>query len=160
MNDEKLAGPPGVPSRKSPQPARIYTHIQCIMHALVHFGECANPFCRMRLSIFSNAAVYFGECLILFVYFTLFLCLYFISYNTTESGQIAHKHRQHMSCFFRQGCHRRTNVKNIKSFVTKLSPLGPMALLALLPFGPYGPLDPMALWTLGGGGGLHAPEDV
>ena len=37
-----------VPSRKSPQPARIYTHVWCIMHTLVHFGECANPFWRMR----------------------------------------------------------------------------------------------------------------
>ena len=51
-----------VPSRKSPQPARIYTHVWCIMHALVHFGECANPIWQMRQSILSNAPIYFGEC--------------------------------------------------------------------------------------------------
>ena len=32
-------------------------------NALVHFGECANPFWRMRLSILSNAPIYFGKCI-------------------------------------------------------------------------------------------------
>ena len=67
----------GVPSRKSPQPARIYTHVWCIMHALVHFGECANPFWRMRQSILSNAPIYFDECLILFSIFTSLLLFYY-----------------------------------------------------------------------------------
>ena len=38
------------------------------MHALVHYGECANPFWVMRHSILSNAPVYFGECLEVFGY--------------------------------------------------------------------------------------------
>ena len=48
------AGNPWGPRLKSLQPSRIHTHVWCIMHALVHFGECANPFWRMRLSILSN----------------------------------------------------------------------------------------------------------
>ena len=59
---------PRDPRRKSPQPTRIYTHVWCIMHTLVHFGECANPFWRTRQSILSNAPIYFGECLILLMF--------------------------------------------------------------------------------------------
>jgi len=47
------------------------------MHALVHFGECASPFWRMRLSILLNAPVYFGECIILFNVFTSLLMFYY-----------------------------------------------------------------------------------
>ena len=42
-------GPRGPRERVPSQPARICTHVWCIMHALIHFGKCANPFFRMRL---------------------------------------------------------------------------------------------------------------
>ena len=58
----------GTLSRGLGPPGRIYTHLWCIMHALVHFGECANPFWRMRQSFLSNAPIYFSACLEVFGY--------------------------------------------------------------------------------------------
>ena len=84
------AGNPWDPRRKSLQPTRIYSHVWCIMHVLVHFGECASPFLRMRLSILSNAPVYFCECLILFYAFTYLYAFYidiiYLSASQRASG--------------------------------------------------------------------------
>ena len=75
-----------VPSRKSPQPARIYTHVWCIMHALVHFGECANPFWRMRLSILANVFFYLMFYIkIPFSFIDLFVVFNLFSYRPIQA---------------------------------------------------------------------------
>ena len=70
------AGAPGAHAAKAPSPLE-YIHT-CIMHALVHFGECANPFWRMRQSILSNAPIYLCEYIVLCNIFTSISFYYYV----------------------------------------------------------------------------------
>ena len=65
---------PGSPPQNPPNP-RECAHTLCSMHAPVHFGECACPFYRMRLSILANVPFYFYIFLCMFIFVSLYLNL-------------------------------------------------------------------------------------